>query len=78
MPTVLRVGAYRFSSTPVIEMSPIMSTWSVKTASPGSGLTRFVFKAVEASSRVEISRVEKLVEKHQSELMEDWNEYFRD
>ena len=28
-------------------------------------------------SRVEISRIEKLVEKHQSELMEDWNEYFR-
>ena len=29
-------------------------------------------------SRVEISRIEKLVEKHQSELMEAWNEYFRD
>jgi hypothetical protein len=32
----------------VIEMSPSISTWSVKTASPGSGSTRFVFKAVEA------------------------------
>jgi len=29
-------------------------------------------------SRVEISRIEKLVEKHRPELMEAWNEYFRD
>ncbi len=50
MPTVLRVGANRFFFyTPVIEMSPSISTWSVKTASPSSGSTRFVFKAVEAS-----------------------------
>ncbi len=29
-------------------------------------------------SRVEIGRMEKLVSKHQFELMEAWNEYFRD
>ncbi|MEF8703968.1 MAG: hypothetical protein V5B32_12100 [Candidatus Accumulibacter sp. UW26] len=29
-------------------------------------------------SRAEISRIEKLVKKHQYELMEAWNEYFRD
>jgi len=29
-------------------------------------------------SRVEISRIEKLVGKNQPELMEDWNGYFRD
>jgi hypothetical protein len=68
-----RIG---FSSTPVIEMSPSISTWSVKTASPSSGSTRFVFKAVEACH--ESKSAEKLVEKHQSELMEAWNEYFRD
>jgi hypothetical protein len=27
-------------------------------------------------SRVEISRIEKLVNKHQARLMEAWNEYF--
>ena len=29
-------------------------------------------------SRVEIGRIEKLVSKHQSELMEAWDEYFHD
>lgn len=28
-------------------------------------------------SRVEINRIEKLVNKHQARLMEAWNEYFR-
>ena len=78
MPTVLRVGAYRFffcasdgdepEHIHVEREDSIAKFWLDPVRLQSSG----------GLSRVEISRIEKLVEKHQSELMEAWNEYFRD
>lgn len=77
MPTVLRVGPYRFffyasdrdepAHIHVEREDSIAKFWLDPVRLHSSG----------GLSRVEISRIEKLVSKHQSELMEAWNEYFR-
>ena len=78
MPTVLRVGPYRFffyasdrdepAHIHVEREDCIAKYWLDPVRLQGSG----------GLSRVEIGRIEKLVSKHQSELMEAWNEYFCD
>ncbi len=77
MPTVLRLGAYRFffyasdrDEPPHIHVEredSIAKFWLDPVRLQSSG----------GLSRVEIGRIEKLVSKHQSDLMEAWNEYFR-
>ena len=77
MPTVLRVGPYRFlfyasdrdeaAHIHVEREDSIAKFWLDPVRLQSSG----------GLSRVEIGRFEKLVSKHQSELMEAWNEYFR-
>ena len=77
MPTVLRVGPYQFffyasdrdepGHIHVEREDSIAKFWLDPVRLQSSG----------GLSRVEISRIEKLVTKHQSELMEAWNEYFR-
>ncbi|MBK8385183.1 MAG: DUF4160 domain-containing protein [Candidatus Accumulibacter sp.] len=78
MPTVLRVGAYRL----FIYASDRDEPEHIHVEREDS-IARFWLDPVRLQSsgglsRVEISQIEKLVEKHQSELMEAWNEYFRD
>jgi len=78
MPTVLRVGAFRLffyasdrdepEHIHVEREDSIAKFWLDPVRLQSSG----------GLSRVEISRIEKLVEKHRPELMEAWNEYFRD
>ncbi len=78
MPTVFRVGAHRFFFYASDRHEPehihvehedrIAKFWLDPVRLQGSG----------GFSRVEIGRIEKLVRKHQSELMEAWNDYFRD
>ena len=78
MPTVLRVGALRLffyasdrdepEHIHVEREDSIAKFWLDPVRLQSSG----------GLSRVEISRIEKLVEKHRPELMEAWNEYFRD
>jgi len=78
MPTVLRVGAFRLffyasdrdepEHIHVEREDSIAKFWLDPVRLQSSG----------GWSRVEISRIEKLVEKHRPELMEAWNEYFRD
>jgi hypothetical protein len=77
VPTVLRVGPYRFffyasdrdepAHIHVEREDSIAKYWLDPVRLHSSG----------GLSRGEISRVEKLVSKHQSEFMEAWNEYFR-
>lgn len=77
MPTVLRLGPYRFffyasdrdepAHIHVEREDSIAKFWLDPVRLQGSG----------GLSRVEISRIAKLVTKHQTELVEAWNEYFR-
>ncbi|WP_372715908.1 DUF4160 domain-containing protein [Immundisolibacter sp.] len=77
MPTVLRVGPYRFffyasdrgepTHVHVERQDNVAKFWLDPVRLQSSG----------GLSRVEIGRIEKLVSQHQSELMEAWDEYFR-
>lgn len=77
MPTVLRLGPYRFffyasdrdepAHIHVEREDSIAKFWLDPVRLQGSG----------GLSRAEISRIAKLVTKHQTELLEAWNEYFR-
>ena len=77
MPTVLLSGPYRFffyasdrSEPPHIHVERddnVVKFWLDPVRLQSSG----------GFARVEITRIEKLVNEHQSELLEAWNEYFR-
>ncbi|MFD2631360.1 DUF4160 domain-containing protein [Idiomarina piscisalsi] len=77
MPTVLRIGAYRFFF------------YSNESGEPAhihvqreSKLAKFWLKPVLMSSSVgfssfELRRIQKIVVQHKKELLEAWDEYFR-
>lgn len=77
MPTVLSVGPYRFffyasdrDEPPHIHVERddnVAKFWLDPVRLQSSG----------GFSRVEINRIEKIVTKHQQDLLEAWNEYFR-
>jgi len=77
MPTVLRIGSYRFffyasdrdepSHTHVERDDNVAKFWLDPVRLQSSG----------GFSRVEINRIERLVSEYQVELLEAWNDYFR-
>lgn len=77
MPTVLRVGPYRFffyagdrNEPPHIHVErddDIAKFWLDPSRLQSSG----------GFSRTEIRRIQQLVNRHHTELLEAWNEYFR-
>lgn len=77
MPTVLSVGPHRFffyasdrDEPPHIHVERddnVAKFWLDPVRLQSSG----------GFSRVEINRIEKIVTKHQQDLLEAWNEYFR-
>lgn len=78
MPTVLRVGAYRFFFYASDRGEPEHIHVEREDSIARFWLDPVRLQSSGGFSRVEISQIEKLVEKHQSELMEAWNESFRD
>lgn len=76
MPTLLRIGAYRFffyagdkSEPPHIYIERddrIAKFWLEPVRLQSSG----------GFSRVEISKIRKVINEHHSKLLEAWNEYF--
>lgn len=78
MPTVLRVGPYRFFFYAGDGIEPPHVH-----VERDEGTARFWLDPVRLErsygfSRKEINRVRSLVEEHLSELLECWNEFFRD
>lgn len=77
MPTVLRVGPYRFffyagdrderEHVHVERNDKVAKYW----------LDPVRLRASGGFSRVEITRIQKMVEENQTELREAWNAYFR-
>lgn len=78
MPTVLRSGAYRFFFYASDRDEPMHIHVEHEYSIAKFWLDPVRLQSSGGLSRVEIRRIEKLVKKHQFELMEAWNEYFRD
>ena len=76
MPTVLRVGRYRFyffsnegQEPPHIHIKA------------GSDQAKFWLDPIDLASNYgfrahELNQIERIIEQHQTELIEDWDEYF--
>lgn len=77
MPTVLRVGPYRFFFYASDRDEPAHIHVEREDSVAKFWLDPVRLQSSGGLSRVDISRIEKLVSKHQPELMEAWNEYFR-
>ena len=78
MPTVLRVGPYRFFFYASDRDEPLHIH-----VERDDNVVKFWLDPVRLQSsggfsRVEISKIAKIVTDHQSELLEAWNEYFGD
>ena len=75
MPTILRVGSYRFYFFSNEGKEP--SHIHVKA---GRHLAKFWLSPIEIASNYgfkahELNKIEKIIEKHQIKLLEAWNEY---
>lgn len=76
MPTILKVGAYRFffyagdreepAHIHVVRDENIAKFWLEPIRLQGSG----------GFSRVEITKIRKIINEHHSKLLEAWHEYF--
>ena len=77
MPTVFRVGPYRFFFHASDRGEPAHIHVEREDAIAKFWLDPVRLQSSGGLSRVEIGRIEKLETKHQSELLEAWNEYFR-
>jgi hypothetical protein len=76
MPTVLRVGPYRFFFYASDRDEPAHIHIEREDSVAKFWLDPVRLQSSGGLSRVEISRIERLVSKHQTELMEAWDEYF--
>lgn len=76
MPTIFKIGAYRFffyandwgepKHVHVERDDKVAKFW----------LDPIVLQRSGGFSRIEINRIYKIIEEHQTQLMEAWNEYF--
>jgi hypothetical protein len=78
MPTVLHDGPYRFFFYASDRDEPAHIHVERDDSVAKFWLDPVRLQSSGGLSRVEIGRIERLVRKHQSELMEAWNEYFHD
>jgi hypothetical protein len=77
MPTVLRVGPFRFFFYASDRDEPAHIHVEREDSVAKFWLDPVRLQSSGGLSRVDISRIERLVSRHQTELMEAWNEYFR-
>lgn len=78
MPTRLRVGAYRFFFYSSDHIEPPHVHVRRKRFTAKLWLSPVRVEYSKGFPRQEISRLQKLVEEHREELLEEWNEYFSD
>ncbi|MGB0129954.1 MAG: DUF4160 domain-containing protein [Rhodocyclaceae bacterium] len=77
MPTVLRVGPYRFFFFASDRGEPAHIHVEREDSIAKFWLDPVRLNSSGGLSRAEIRQIEKLVSKYQSELLEAWNDYFR-
>lgn len=78
MPTILKIGPYRFFFYAVDRDEPVHVH-----VERDDKIAKFWLDPVRLQSsggfgRIEISRIHKIIYKNQSKLLEAWNEYFSD
>lgn len=78
MPTVLRIGPYRFFFYSGDRDEPRMCMWSGKRAAESSGWTRYVLAESGGFGRAEIRRLETVVRENAMTRRRAWDEYFAD
>jgi hypothetical protein len=77
MPTVLRIGPYRFFFYLEIGMSRRTCTWNERRTAPSSGSIQWLADS-GGLARPEIRRVEELVRENAATLRRAWDDYFTD
>jgi hypothetical protein len=77
MPTVLRVGPYRFFFYAGDRDEPQHSHVERDDKVAKFWLDPIRLQSSGGFSRAEIGRIQKLISEHHMELMEAWHEYFR-
>jgi hypothetical protein len=77
MPTVLRVGPYRFFFYAGDRHEPQYSHVERDDKVAKFWLDPIRLQSSGGFSRAEIGRIQKLISEHHMELMEAWHEYFR-
>ena len=76
MPTVLRVGPYRFFFMPAMVMSRLMCMWSADDCEAKFWLDPVRLERSHGFDRKEINRLRRLVAENTTHLIESWNECF--
>ncbi len=77
MPTVLRVGPYRFFFYAGDRDEPLHVHVDREDKIAKFWLEPVRLQSTRGFSRAEIGRIQKLISEHHTELVEAWNEYFR-
>lgn len=78
MPTVLRVGAYRFFFYAGDRDEPVHIHVERDDKIAKFWLDPVRLQSSGGFSRLEITKIHNMIEKHRSKLMEAWHEYFVD
>lgn len=78
MPTVLRVGPFRFFFYAGDRDEPLHVHVECEDKIAKFWLDPVRLQRSGGFSRTEIGRIQKVIATHHSHLMEAWNEYFRD
>jgi len=78
MPTFFSVGPYRFFCYAGDRDEPPHIHVERDNAEAKYWLSPIRLQSNRGFNRVEINRIQKLVEEHQSQLLKGWNEFFND
>lgn len=78
MPTVLKIGPYRFFFYAGDRVEPAHIHVERNDKNAKFWLNPVMLHSSEGFSRIEIGRILKIINKHQLKLLEAWNEYFRE
>jgi Domain of unknown function (DUF4160) len=77
MPTVLRVGRYRFFFYASDRAEPVHVHVQAGDATAKFWLAPIRLERSRGFARHELSRVQRLITEHREHLMRSWNEYFK-
>ncbi|NUO80820.1 DUF4160 domain-containing protein [candidate division KSB1 bacterium] len=78
MPTILHSGPYRFFFYVSVRKEPPHVHVERNSHKAKFWLVPVRLQSSGGFGRIEIHRIQKLIEKHQRQLLRGWNEYFND
>jgi len=78
MPTVLRIGPYRFFFYAGVRLEPIHIHVERDASAAKFWLAPVILHSSTGFNRAEIGKIRVIVEKYQNDFTEAWHEYFGD